>query len=131
MIMSKEYTEGDLNQGQIENRQTDGGSGDVMLPVRRGRVDSLSLYEVTESELDALERGDGNSVELNFAIGLLSVMVTLVVALFTTNMSDLTKLCFVSAILITGLLGAFLLLKWWKNRHEISNLVKKIRSRLK
>lgn len=129
--MSKEYTEGDLNQGQIENRQTDGGSGDVMLPVRRGRVDSLSLYEVTESELDALERGDGNSVELNFAIGLLSVMVTLVVALFTTNMSDLTKLCFVSAILITGLLGAFLLLKWWKNRHEISNLVKKIRSRLK
>lgn len=129
--MGKEFTEGDYKSGQMENRQGQSGSGDVMLPVRRGRVDSLSLYEVTESELNALERGDGNNIELNFAIGLLSITVTLIISMCTTTMSSMTKVCFISATLITGIIGLLLLIKWWVNRHEISDLVKNIRSRLK
>ena len=36
--------------------------------IKRGKVDSLSLYEVTDSELQVLEEGGQDNLFLNFAV---------------------------------------------------------------
>ena len=58
------------------------------IPVRRGRVDSIDLYEVTEDELQELERGGEASNYLNFALALSSIAVSFSIALGTTNTTD-------------------------------------------
>ena len=47
-------------------------TGEKAVQIKRGRVDSLSLYEITDNELDILTAGSPSSLYLNFAIFLLS-----------------------------------------------------------
>lgn len=51
----------------------------------RGRVDSLSLYEITETELDTLERGSPYSIHLNFGVFLLTLGLSFLTSLLTTD----------------------------------------------
>ena len=48
-------------------------SDEKHLVVRRGRVDSVDLYEVKENELELLEKGAPATLQLNFAIFLYSL----------------------------------------------------------
>jgi len=41
------------------------------LRVRRGRVESVDLYEIKDSELEIFQRGSPADLQLNFAIFLL------------------------------------------------------------
>lgn len=56
---------------------------DGLLPIRRAPLQRLTIYEVEESELAILERGSPDTVFLNIAVALLSVSVSLSVALLT------------------------------------------------
>ena len=56
--------------------------------ILRGKVDSLSLYEITDFELDVLEKGSPNSIYLNFSIFLLSVGFSFLAALFSTDIQS-------------------------------------------
>ena len=49
------------------------------LIVRRGRVDSVDLYEVKENELELLEKGSPASLQLNFSIFLLTSVLILLI----------------------------------------------------
>lgn len=105
--------------------------GDKPLRVRRGRVDSVDLYEVKEHELEVLENGDTNSIYLNFAIFLLSSAVSCVLAISTaTFVSELIQYCFLFVTIIGFIGGLFLLILWWRGRKSIKTIVSRIKNRI-
>lgn len=74
---------------------------DEKLPVRRGRVASVNLYEVKEHELELLEKGAGGSLQFNFAIFLFSIALTCIAALATADFKwELAKTIFTLDIIM-------------------------------
>ena len=99
--------------------------------VRRGKVDSLTVYEVTESELQDLERGGPANLFLNFAIFLLSSAVSFLVALFSTEIKSTRTFCVFVIIAVIGLVsGVILLLIWKKSRETTSVIIQRIKDRV-
>lgn len=101
------------------------------LRVRRGRVDSVILYEVKENELEILENGEQTNLQLNFSIFLFSIsfsgIFTLLTATFTNALIQETFLL----ISICGfIIGLYLLLIWWKGRSSIKSVIKIIKDRI-
>src|SRR4051812_21342248 len=103
-----------------------------LLPeVRRGRIERLSIYDVSEDELEILARGSSDSIYLNFAISLLSVFFSFLIALLTTTSRSTTVQVFlISATIITGINGSLLLAIWFRNRRTVSDLIEKIKARM-
>lgn len=99
--------------------------------IRRARFDRLTIYEISEDELATLARGSPDSVFLNFAIFLLSVAASFIIALFTTTMES-DRLFFVFVIItVIGLISGFVLLAMWRrNRKSVSEIVDAIKKRL-
>ncbi len=99
--------------------------------IRRARIDSLNIYEISESELQLLERGSPDSLFLNFAIFLLSSAVSLLVALLTATIeSNRTFAVFVIFTVIGFIAGLFLLLLWMRNRQATAMVFTQIRQRM-
>lgn len=125
-----EYVEGDPNTGVVTAPKGNNGSDDKTVQIKRGKFDSISLYEVTEEELNTLETGE-SSLELNFAIALFSATLTLVVSIFTTTSTDLVLGIFVVCALLFAILGVYFIIKWWKNKGRVEQTFQKIKNRLK
>ncbi len=106
-------------------------SGEKHLVVRRGRVDSVDLYEVKEHELELLEKGSPATLQLNFSIFLFSISLTCIVALSTCTFKwDRVETVFVFASVIGILLGTYLMISWWRTRTSIANVISCINSRI-
>lgn len=113
----------------MATEQQDSGFDSVV--VRRGKFDSLSLYEVTESELEELERGGPASLLLNFAIFLLSTAISFFVALMSTNIQSTKTFCVFVIITVIGLIsGIILLLIWNKFLQSTRTIVSRIKDRM-
>ena len=101
------------------------------LRVRRGRVESVDLYEVKDSELDLLEKGAPSTIQLNFSVFLLSLAFSGILALCTANFKwEIVKTAFVFIVVVGILLGTYLLISWWRTRTSITAVVRRIRIRL-
>ena len=111
--------------------QYDGNTGQNEVTIIRGKVDSLSLYEITDFELNILEKGSPNSIYLNFSIFLLSVGFSFMAALFSTEIhSERTFTTFVvlSTLGVGG--GILLFLLWYRMKNEVTDVVSRIRERM-
>ena len=101
------------------------------IPVRRGRVGSVNLYEVKEEELDLLEKGSPAPLQLNFAIFLFSIAFTCAIALATSTFkSKIVETIFIVVSVIGILQGALLIIIWWRTKTSIAKVVATIRSRI-
>jgi len=99
--------------------------------IRRGRVDSVDLYEVKENELELLENGEPTSLQLNFAIFLLSLAFSGIITLCTaTFVRPILQNTFLFISIIGVFVGLYLLLMWWKGRKSIKTVIKTIKDRL-
>jgi hypothetical protein len=99
--------------------------------VRRGRVESVDLYEIKDSELDLLERGTPAALQLNFAIFLLSIAFSSIVSLLTTTFTNKAiQTCFIVVSVIGVLLGLYLMIAWYGTKKEVGDLCDKIRGRI-
>ncbi len=99
--------------------------------IHRGRLDSLRIYEISEAELDALERGYPESLYLNFGLTVLTVAISFSIALATTKIdSDRTFTVFVVLIVIGYLAGVTFAMLWWISRRALQSVAAKIRARL-
>lgn len=99
--------------------------------IRRGRVTSLEIYEITAAELDALERGSPESIYLNLAIATLSTFASFLVSLLTTTITSLFLFCsFVIVCMICFLAGLTFSLLWWNSANSLRVVVSEIRRRL-
>ena len=100
------------------------------IPARRGRVDSVNLYEVKEEELELLEKGP-STLKLNFAIFLFSIAFACITALATSNFKwQIVKLIFAIVSVVGILQGAYLIISWWRARTPIAKVVSTIRNRI-
>lgn len=101
------------------------------IPVRRGRVDSIDLYEVTDDELQELERGGEASNYLNFALSLSSIAISFSIALATTNTTDRQFYVFLIIIVGTALAALIFGVIWRSNRRTVQELAARIRARMR
>lgn len=100
--------------------------------IRRARLDSLTIYDVTDSELELLKKGSPNSLYLNFAIFLISTAVAFTIALFSTDIPAGKVYSFFLVSTIVGYIGGILLIALWlKNYESLSMVVQTIEKRLK
>src|SRR5947209_8140713 len=103
-------------------------TGENVPEIKRGRVDSLLLYEITESELDTLETGSPSSVQLNFAIFLLSTAVSFLTTLLSTQITSERLFNVFFIIVVLGFIsGAFMLIMWWRAHRSSADVFKRIR----
>lgn len=99
--------------------------------VRRGRVESVDLYEIKDNELDALEKGTPADLQLNFAIFLLSVAFSAIATIATATFPNKTiENLFLFTAVVGILLGVYLMISWWRTRSEVRDLCKRIRQRI-
>lgn len=127
--------ESELKEGQaVEQlaKKHQENSGEIGPKIKRGRYDSLELFEVSESELTIIERGSPSSTYLNFAIFLLSIASSFLTTLLTIDLSTKISLFIIFNIIcvIGYLVGVFLLIIWYQNRNEFKEIIEKIRSRM-
>ncbi len=106
-------------------------SGENDFRVIRGKVGSVSLYEITDSELDLLDKGSPSSIFLNFAIFLFSIGISFLVTLLSAPITDIKTFTTFLVFTIIGLLGGLLLfIIWWRMKGEVSVVIGKIKSRI-
>ena len=106
-------------------------SGEKTVRVKRGKVDSLTLYEITDYELETLAIGSPSSLHLNFAIFFLSLATSFLVSLTTTTIND-TK-TFAVFVVITSIgfaAGAVLLAMWHFSHKSTKSIIRTIRERI-
>lgn len=111
--------------------QDDGYTGQNEIQVFRGRVDSLTIYEITETELDALERGSPYSIYLNFGIFLLTLGMSFLTSLLSVDVQSLLVLTAFLVLTVVGILGGtFLIILWHRSRRDVTDVVSRIRTRI-
>ena len=103
-----------------------------LLPeVRRARFDRLTIYEVSEEELDILAQGSVESTLFNFAVFTASVFVSFLVSLLSTTIpSERTFTVFVVITAISGLASSLLFVVWLRTRRSVRAIIQRIRDRL-
>lgn len=91
----------------------------------------LKVYPIYEHDLDRLAQGEPTGLLLNFALFLLPISLTLLVALLTTTISsDRLYYTFVCVASITFISGLVLLLLWRRLHKNSKSLAAEIRSRM-
>jgi len=107
-------------------------------PVRRGKFDSLTLYEVSEQELLIIEKGSSTSLFLNLAIFFLSVSLSFFASIFTVEWFPegqkahlITFIVFLIIAVLTIIAGLICGLVWWKSKDSFKETINTIKNRLK
>ena len=101
------------------------------LRIRRGRVDSVDLYEIKDGELDLLEKGSPADLHLNFAIALLSVAFSSICALATATFANPRFESLFTLVAVVGvIIGAYLLISWYQSRTSHREVCHRIRGRI-
>jgi hypothetical protein len=99
--------------------------------VRRGRMDSIVVYDVTDQELKELERGGDGGIYLNVALSLASVAISFVIALTTTTITSDRQFSIFFLVAIVSAIGALILaLLWWNCRKSMRALILSIKGRM-
>jgi len=128
-------TESDVEGGKTKTKhhKTDSDEiGEKGPRIKKGKVDSLTIYEVTEAELEAIESGSPNSNFLNFGIALISVAISFATTLLTVEIKDIKLFTVFTLMTIVGfVVGGILIFMWYRTKSNIELIFKKIRDRIK
>lgn len=104
---------------------------DLLPNVHYGRIADLNVHLVSDEELTRLGEGEGQSLFLNFGIGVICIAASFLIALLTAKIESIKVFCVFAIIVALGFLsGIVLLILWWCTRQPISKLVKQIRERM-
>lgn len=99
--------------------------------IRRARMQTLTIYEISESELEVLEHGAPDSIFLSISLLLFSCAMTSLIALLTCEFSSsVTANGFLIATIVGFAVGLVLFALWCRNRKTSSKVVAGIRKRL-
>lgn len=103
------------------------------ISVERGRLDSLMIYDVMESELVLLEKSSDASVWLNFFIGTITTALSFLISLLTVDWKTIEtlKIIFICVVVIMGLASLICLVFWLRGRGDRNKAIITIRNRRK
>ena len=102
------------------------------IDVRRRKIGSVTIYDVTEAELTILEKGTEASIWLNFFIGAISVAISFLVALLTVdwgNSISLTQVVFLCLTIIMFLASIVCFVFWRNAKGQHAATIKTIKER--
>lgn len=100
------------------------------IPAIIGKRPTLKIHQVTEEELEILEKGTSGSLQLNFAIALLSFAVSTTIAIYTAD-NPKTVSSFIYGIMYSGYsMGLLCVVLWYINKSNQENVLGKIRARI-
>ena len=106
-------------------------SSDTQPAIRRGRLDQLSIYEISEAELNTLAQGTSNSLCLNFGLSFLSIGASFLVTLLSVpSLTERLFTVFVCVCVICLALGPVLLCFWFRSYRAVGDIVRTIRERI-
>jgi hypothetical protein len=109
---------------------TEGQNQPLAPAIHRVPLDKLTIFEITESELEALERGSPESIYLNLGVGVISIAVSFSIALATTNIESVKTFCFFVIVTVIGYLAGLTFgLLWWQSRRSLKTVAQEIRRR--
>ena len=99
--------------------------------IHRVRLDKLRIFEISEAELEALERGSIESIFLNLGIAALSTAVSLTVSLASATVSnDRTFYVLVIVTAVAYVSATAFGLLWFVSRRSLRSVSTAIRSRI-
>jgi hypothetical protein len=99
--------------------------------IRRARLDNLTIYEVSEGELEIIERGSPDSIYLTISVALLTLATSLLGSLLLTDIkSTATLLTFIVIVVVGYIVGGILLILWRRSGSSVAICVAAIRRRL-
>lgn len=99
--------------------------------IHRVPLDKLRIFEITEAELEALERGSPDSIFLNLAIAVLSIATSFLISLITTKIeNDRTFYVFVIITSVGFVSGITFGLLWFNLRRSVKSVSAVIRERI-
>ena len=97
----------------------------------RARLDTLNVYEISENELESLERGGPESLLLNFAIFFLSNAISLTVPLMMSDVDIKSNRVFIVLVVvcviswITSIVLGALWLNGYRSKKSVIRIIKK------
>jgi hypothetical protein len=102
------------------------------IPVRRHRIAELDVYEVSNEELEQLERAGLRGAEaFGFLVFGLSVGISFTVTLITVDVkSDRIFESFLISTIIAYVVGVFCGIRWFLERRSAKTVAQRIRSRV-
>lgn len=90
----------------------------------------LTVYHITEHELDLLERGTPESTYFGFGVFLLTTGISFLASLLTTDIKSIWLFNVFTVIASVGILGGILLLiVWMRFQRSAKRITKIIRDR--
>ena len=99
--------------------------------IRRARLDNLTIYEVSDAELNTIEKGSPDSIYLTIAVALLSSAISFLGAYLVTDIPSVpTKIFFAVFIVVGFVVGVVLLILWLRSKSSVSECIQIIRGRL-
>src|SRR4051812_34027248 len=91
--------------------------------IHRVRLDRLRIFEISEAELEALERGSPESIFLNLALAVLAVAISFSVSLTTTKIeSNRNFTVFVVVTVVGYLAGITFGVLWLISRRSLKSV---------
>lgn len=99
------------------------------ITVNRAKYDEITLYEISEEELDTIERGSPSSNYLSFSLVLLSTFASFLASLLLADVQGKTYTFFVVITVVSGIVGTILLILWRQSNKSSKKIFIKIRSR--
>ncbi len=98
--------------------------------IHRVHLDKITIYDITDSELESLERGSPESILLNLAIAVLSIASSFSITLATTEIPSIKIFCVFVIVTVIAYLASFTFgLLWWQKRGSMKSVASIIRSR--
>jgi len=129
-----QYTESEIEGGNVieTTKPQRENISDEKVKVRRHKFDSLTIYEVSESELATIEKGSPTSIYLNFAIFLLSMAGSFLTALMTNNYTEKQNvyIVFLLMTIVGFIIGILLIILWLRTKNDFDIAIKKIKDRV-
>lgn len=108
-----------------------GDTGSNEPKIRRARVGSVSLYEITDYELGILEKGSPSSTMFNLGTLFFSIGISFLITILSTEIKEPKLDTLFTLVAIVGIaLGVILFILWYRTGSEVHRVCKKIRSRM-
>lgn len=99
--------------------------------IHRVPLEKVTIFEITDAELESLERGSPESLFLNLAIASFSISFSFLVSLLTATITDIRTFCVFVIVCTIGLItGVTFGLLWWQSHHSLQNVAREIRKRM-
>lgn len=109
-------------------RKTNADFGETK--VIKGRIDHVTLYEVSESELIDLQKGNDSDLYLEFAIACLSTGLSFLASLVSGAFAQTPFIIFTCIVILTIIIGFILGILWYRNRKSKTKIIESIKSRV-